>query len=56
MVTQLIIVWVLGLVTFFVLWVILLKIIHRISEKKGQKIDATTQEAKDTTPTETKPS
>jgi len=34
MVTELIIVWVLGVVAFFVLWAILLKVIKRISERK----------------------
>ena len=34
MVTELIIVWVIGVVAFFVLWAILAKIMHRISEKK----------------------
>lgn len=34
MVTELVIVWILGVVAFFVLWAILLKVIKRISEKK----------------------
>ena len=33
---QLIIVWVIGVVVFFALWAILLKVIKRISERKGQ--------------------
>ena len=34
MVTELIIVWAIGVVAFFALWAILLKVIKRISEKK----------------------
>ena len=34
MVTELLIVWIVGVVAFFVLWAILLKVIKRISEKK----------------------
>jgi flagellar biosynthesis/type III secretory pathway M-ring protein FliF/YscJ len=40
---QLIFVWFIGVVAFFVLWAILLKVIKRISEKK-QKADAPTDE------------
>ena len=36
MVTELIVIWILGVVTFFALWAILLKVIKRISEKKEQ--------------------
>ncbi len=36
MVTELLIVWIVGVVAFFVLWAILLKVIKRISEKKSQ--------------------
>ena len=39
MVTELIVIWILGVVTFFALWAILLKVIKRISERK-QKDDA----------------
>lgn len=35
MVTELIIVWVIGVVSFFVLWAILAKVIHKISERKN---------------------
>ena len=35
MVTELIIVWVLGVVSFFALWAILAKVIHKISERKN---------------------
>ena len=56
MVTQLIIVWVLGVVTFFVLWAILLKVIKRISEKKRPEeaaLDGLENETKDNvTPTD----
>ena len=34
MVTELLIVWIVGVVAFFVLWAILLKVIKRISERK----------------------
>ena len=37
MVTQLIIVWIIGVVAFFVLWAVLLKVIKRISEKRHEK-------------------
>ena len=37
MVTELLIVWIVGVVAFFALWAILLKVIKRISERKGQK-------------------
>ena len=39
----LIIVWAIGVVAFFVLWAILLKVIKRISEKK-QKAEMPTEE------------
>ena len=35
MVTELIIAWIVGVVAFFVLWAILLKVVHRISEKRN---------------------
>lgn len=44
MVTQLIIVWVLGVVAFFVLWAILLKVIKKISERKSQKEETSQEE------------
>lgn len=34
MVIELLIVWIVGVVAFFVLWVLLLKVIKRISERK----------------------
>ena len=37
MVTELLIVWIVGVVAFFVLWAILLKVIKCISEKKEQR-------------------
>ena len=37
MVTELLIVWIVGVVAFFVLWAVLLKVIKRISEKKEQR-------------------
>ena len=39
MVTELIIVWVIGVVLFFALWAVLVKIVHRISERKGERQD-----------------
>ena len=36
MVTELLIMWIVGVVAFFALWAILLKVIKRISEKKSQ--------------------
>lgn len=40
MVTELLIVWIVAVVAFFVLWAVLLKVIKRISEKKSQEKDA----------------
>ena len=37
MVTELLVVWIVGVVAFFALWAILLKVIKRISERKGEK-------------------
>ena len=37
MVTELIVVWIVGVVSFFVLWAILLKVIKRISEKRHEE-------------------
>ncbi|MBQ6306763.1 MAG: hypothetical protein IJK78_09380 [Bacteroidales bacterium] len=37
---QLVFVWFIGVVAFFVLWAVLTKVIKRISEKKGQDKDA----------------
>lgn len=34
MVTELLVVWIVGVVAFFVLWAILAKVIHKISERK----------------------
>ena len=34
MVIELLIVWIVGVVAFFVLWVLLLKVIKRLSERK----------------------
>lgn len=43
MITELLVVWIIGVVSFFVLWAVLTKVIKRISEKK-QKADAPTDE------------
>ena len=51
MVTELIVVWIVGVVAFFVLWAVLLKVIKRISERKHK--DDTARE--DADPTETIP-
>ena len=37
MVTEVLVVWIVGVVSFFVLWAILLKVIKRISEKKEKR-------------------
>ena len=47
MVTELIIVWVLGVVAFFVLWAILLKVIKRISEKRNPKGESFQEESEE---------
>ena len=39
MVTELIIVWAIGVVAFFVLWAVLAKVVHRISERKRKRED-----------------
>ena len=44
MVTELLVVWVVGVVAFFTLWAILLKVIRRISERKGQAKDSVQEE------------
>ena len=44
MVTELLIVWIVGVVAFFVLWAVLLKVIKRISEKKSQTKDTIHEE------------
>lgn len=51
MVTELIVVWIVAVVAFFVLWAILLKVIKRVSERKHK--DDTTR--KDADPLETMP-
>ena len=43
MVTELLVVWIVGVVAFFVLWAVLLKVIKRISERK-QKAETLTEE------------
>ena len=49
MVTELVVVWALAVVAFFVLWAILAKVVQRISNRK-HKEDTNTH---DTEPTET---
>ena len=44
MVTELLVIWVVGVVSFFVLWAILAKVIKRISERK-HKDDAAREDA-----------
>ena len=39
MVTELLIVWLIGVVAFFVLWALLLKVIKRISQRKHADSD-----------------
>ncbi len=51
MVTELLVVWIVGVVTFFALWAILLKVIKRVSERKHKDDTA----RKDADPLETMP-
>ena len=51
MVTELLVIWIVGVVSFFVLWAILLKVIKRISERKHKDDTA----RKDADPMETMP-
>ena len=37
MVTELLVVWIIGVVAFFVLWALLLKVIKKIGEKKEKQ-------------------
>ena len=50
MVTELIIVWVLAVVAFFVLWAILAKVVQRISNRKEREGEL--QHSSDTGPTQ----
>ena len=43
MVTELLVIWIVGVVSFFALWAVLLKVIKRISQRK-QKDEATHKE------------
>jgi flagellar biosynthesis/type III secretory pathway M-ring protein FliF/YscJ len=45
MVTELLIMWIVGVVAFFVLWAILLKVIKRISERKNKTENVLQKEA-----------
>ena len=45
MVTELLVVWIVGVVAFFVLWAILAKIIKRISDKKNKTGNVLQKEA-----------
>ena len=47
MITELLVVWIVGVVSFFVLWAILLKVIKRISEKKEKQKELSGQEEND---------
>ena len=44
MATELLVVWIVGVVAFFVLWAVLTKVIKRISERK-QKDDSAHEDA-----------
>ena len=44
MVIELLIVWIVGVVAFFVLWAVLLKVIKKISERKSQKEETSQEE------------
>lgn len=45
MVTELLVMWIVGVVAFFVLWAILAKIIKRISDKKNKTENVIQKEA-----------
>ena len=45
MVTELLVVWIVGVVAFFVLWAVLTKVIKRICEKKSQGNEIVQEEA-----------
>lgn len=45
MVTELLVMWIVGVVAFFVLWAILAKIIKRISDKKNKTENVLQKEA-----------
>ncbi len=45
MVVKLLVVWFLGVVAFFVLWAVLVKVIKRISDQKSQVKDAPQEES-----------
>ena len=45
MVTELLVVWIVGVVAFFVLWALLLKVIKKISEKKSQAKEVVQEDA-----------
>ena len=47
MVTELLVVWVVGVVTFFALWTVLLKVIKWISEKKNPKGESFQEESEE---------
>ena len=55
MVTELLVVWIVGVVSFFVLWALLAKVIKRISEKK-QKAETLTEETNKNSAPESFPS
>ena len=39
MVTELLVIWIVAVVAFFTLWVVLAKVVHRISERKRHDED-----------------
>ena len=53
MVTELIIVWAVAVVAFFVLWALLAKVVQRISKKKEDAAQKDENVQGDTQPTET---
>ena len=55
MVTELLVIWIVGVMTFFALWAILLKVIKRISEKK-QKAETLKEETNKNSAPESFPS
>lgn len=53
MVTELLVVWIVGVVAFFVLWAVLTKVIKRISERKKKTEEPAQQEENMEKPTST---
>ena len=55
MVTELLVIWIVAVVAFFVLWALLAKVVQRISKKKEDAAQKDETVQGDTQPTETMP-